>query len=151
MTVTLQFSTEEGLGSHAIRWFTHSDYSHVDVVWPDADGSLYGARFNGGVKLRPADYATFTKRTRVVIPCSESQSKAFYLFLKEQEHKQYDFAAILGFAMARDWRRDDDWFCSELVTAALIEAVIVRVATPANRITPNDCFLLAASVSSSVF
>ena len=40
--VTLQFATESGLSAWAIRWFSHSDYSHIDFVL--ADGRLLGAR-----------------------------------------------------------------------------------------------------------
>ena len=32
--IELSFVTEASLGSQAIRWFTHSDFSHVDIITP---------------------------------------------------------------------------------------------------------------------
>jgi uncharacterized protein YycO len=150
MTISLQFVTQKSLGSSLIRWGTHSDFSHVDVVL--FDGRLLGARNDTavpGVCIRPANYAPFTRRQTVIVPTQED--RAFYSFLVDQLGKPYDWKAIVGFAVDRNWRDPDSWFCSELVAAALEAAKIVKVQTPANRISPNDVFLLAASISSSIY
>jgi uncharacterized protein YycO len=150
MTISLQFVTEKGVGSTLIRWGTHSDFSHVDAVLHG--GPLLGARSDTkmpGVSIRAPDYAPFTRRQTVVIPTQADM--AFYSFLMDQLGKPYDWKAIVGFAVDRNWRDPDSWFCSELVAAALEAAKIVKVQTPANRISPNDVFLLAASISSSIY
>ena len=152
MTIQLQFVAEAGVGATAIRWFTHSDFSHVDTVMPD--GRLLGARSDTatpGVAIRSPDYAMFTTRKRVTVPTSDAAAAIFYAFLHAQLGKPYDMTAIYAFAVNRNWREVDSWFCSELVASALETAGIVKIVSQANRITPNDAFLLAASVSSSVY
>ena len=52
--VWLRFVTEKGFTSAAIRWFTWSDWSHVDFVLKD--GRFLGARLDGGVQIRPHNY-----------------------------------------------------------------------------------------------
>ena len=52
--VWLRFITEEDFSSRLIRWFTWSDWSHVDFVL--RDGRFLGARLDGGVLIRPHDY-----------------------------------------------------------------------------------------------
>ncbi len=150
--ITLQFVTEANIGSWAIRLGTHSDFSHVDVVM--SDGRLLGARSDTampGVAIRKPDYAVFTRVQRVLLPVSFAdawhEETPFYNFLRAQLGKPYDWKSIVGFVINRDWRETDSWFCSELVIAALETAGIVKVATTANRITPNDAFLLASSVA----
>lgn len=149
MTITTQFVTEATLGSWAIRFGTHSDFSHVDVVLPSGD--LLGARSAGGVQIRKPDYTQFSLIRRVVIPCSDDEGQAYYEFLRAQVGKPYDWKGVVGFAVNRDWRATDCWFCSELDIAAKEVAKIIKVATPASRITPNDDYLLSASISSSVY
>ena len=77
--------------------------------------------------------------------------RAFYAFLKTQIGKPYDHSAILGFALDRDWRQSDSWFCSELVAAALEKAGYFSfcLAAPANKITPAD-LLLALSATAEL-
>jgi hypothetical protein len=138
--ILLQFVTERG--GWPIRWFTHSDFSHVDF---DNGGWLYGARLDG-VWARGPEYARFTHTERVVIPASGDERLRFTNFLSKQIGKPYDWRAIVGFAFNRNWRHPDSWFCSELIAAALEHANIVRFATPANRITPNDLYLVASTL-----
>jgi len=57
--------------------------------------------------------------------------------------KSYDFSAIGGIALDRNWRDSHRWFCSELIAAAF-EAVGSPLLNPsANvwRITPRDLLL----------
>ena len=69
-----------------------------------------------------------------------------------QVGKPYDETAILAFALNRDWRETDAWFCSELAAAALEAAGVFpyKLAASENKITPEDLFL-AVSVISNVW
>jgi hypothetical protein len=152
MTITTQFITEASVGSWMIRYGTHSDFSHVDVVLPN--GNLLGARSDTatpGVAIRHPNYATFTRCSRVIIPCTKEQEDNYYKFLYAQLGKPYDWKSIVGFAIDRDWRETDSWFCSELDIAGKEVAGILKIATPSNRMTPNDDFILSASISSSIY
>jgi hypothetical protein len=142
--IRLQFCTEGGAVHWGIRQFTRAWCSHVDVVMPD--GSLLGAHNIGGVQIRPADYAKFTKVLRVDLPASDEVTEAFYAFVTAQVGKPYDRTAIAAFVTRRDWQSDDAWFCSELVLAGLVAAAFFkfRLSIPANFCDPADLLLLCS-------
>ena len=57
-----------------------------------------------------------------------------------QVGKPYDKLAIVAFAVNRDWRSPDAWFCDELVAAGLEHAQEVRKLAPClNRLDVCDC------------
>jgi uncharacterized protein YycO len=153
--ITLQLSSMNDFVSEVIRAFDHGAYSHVDAVL--ADGTLLGARSDAcgaaapGVQIRKSGYAAFSGIKRVVLPTTVECEAAFYAYLQTQIGKPYDHSAILGFALNRDWREADSWFCSELVAAALEQAgyFSFALAAPANKITPAD-LLLAVSATAAV-
>jgi hypothetical protein len=153
--ITIQLSALDDVGSVAIRAFSHGPYSHVDAVLPD--GNLLGARSDqigdvpAGVQVRKPGYADFSALRHVVLPTTVDCEAAFYAFLQTQTGKPYDHSAILGFALDRDWREPDSWFCSELIAAALEKAAYFSfsLAAPANKITPAD-LLLALSATANV-
>jgi len=99
-TVTLQFVTCNDPGSWAIRTFQRGWCSHVDSVMDD--GRLLGARLDGGVAIRPANYEKFSRVERVVIGVPYYKEHAYLDFLKAQLGKPYDKLAIVAFAVNRD-------------------------------------------------
>lgn len=134
--ITIQFSTTRGLLSRYIRWFTWSDFSHVDVVLED--GSLLGAQWDG-IKVRPANYQKFSKIARFKASqwMKPEQELLFWQFLKEQLGKRYDKKSIIGFLFRRDWRQEESWFCSELVAAGFEYAGFPLINRNVNRVTPG--------------
>jgi hypothetical protein len=103
--LTISFVTQRNPFSALIRWGTHSDFSHTEVIMPD-DYRL-GALFSGGVQRRPPGYAKFSREEQV--PCSPRQAEAFYRFLCQQLGNTYDWQAIAGFAFNRQWRDPSAW------------------------------------------
>lgn len=143
--INLQFSAEDTLDSEAIRWFTAGPYSHVD--WLMDDGRLLGARLEGGVAIRPADYAVFSAKRLVSMPASSDDASAFHAFCIAQLGKPYDRTAIWGFALGRDWHDGKAWFCSELMAGALENAGIAPgFSTDVWRITPAELLLIAETL-----
>ena len=163
----LSFVTEASLGSQAIRWFTHSDFSHVDIITPD--GHRLGARSDhpvrphdpvkprgvfgdmythkvAGVQKRAMDYAKFTLDKRLVIECSAAQARGAYAWLYDQLGKPYDkrglFASFL-FDRPVPWYDERAWWCSELATVFVHNAGFPACRTPASRVSPNDCYIYA--------
>lgn len=135
--VQVQFATEADPISWAIRFFTWSDISHVDLVLPD--GSLLGARASGGVERRQPGYATFSKTSRYSVTVPASVAVKLFNLAEAQEGKKYDFSAIMGFIFRRDWREDDSWFCSELVAWCFEQAGHPIIQTyELNRVSPRD-------------
>ncbi len=150
--ITFQYSTKDDVISDIIREYTRSPVSHVDIVWPD--GRLFGARSNvhglvpAGVQFRPVDYAPFSFTHQVRVPTTPEQEAAFYAFLLSQEGKPYDTWGIAGFALGRDWRSEDEWFCSELsVRAKEIAKIIQPIDCPVNWVSPRDDLMISEAIS----
>lgn len=143
--IRLQFVADAGLVSAAISYVTHGWCSHVDTVLPD--GSLLGARFSGGVAIRPPDYKSFSRRATVELACDGGVAREYHDFLRWQVGKPYDLTADVAFLTGRDWREDDSWMCSELVSAALERAGFFphQLCSPANKITPADLLLVVSA------
>src|SRR5215470_8798093 len=93
-------------------------------------GRLLGARLDGGdpaARLREM----VARRARRTIRNA---------LIGMTTHKPYDKLAIVAFAVNRDWRSPDVWFCDELVAAGLEHAEVVRKLAPClNRLDVCDC------------
>jgi uncharacterized protein YycO len=142
MIVTLQLSTQADIGSKFIRYMTDSDFSHVDLVLPD--GSLLGARTDGGVKIRKAGYAKFSKIAIYQADVPDEVGAKIYEFARAQVGKKYDKTGIVNFFIQnRNWRETDSWFCSELAAAAFAQAGwhLFNPEVSIGRITPRDITL----------
>ena len=142
--ITLQFVAEANLPSWGIRYWTAGPFSHVDTVLDD--GQLLGARADGGVAIRPGNYAKFSKITQVYLSARDTQERVFHTFEDAQLGKPYDHSAIWGFAANRDWRDPQKWFCSELVLAALEESQwCPPLDIPSNKVTPVSLYLIVTA------
>lgn len=149
--IALQFVEGSGFGSALIKYYDHGLYSHVDSVLPD--GTLLGARDDvidgipSGVQIRPASYVAGETVLRVTIPCTDAQQDAFYAFMRAQLGKPYDETSIAAFALGRDWRADDSWFCSELCSAGIeASGLVPPLSAPANKIAPDDLLLVVSAL-----
>jgi hypothetical protein len=141
-SIVLQFVGGNDPLSKLIKDFERGWCSHVDAVLDS--GELLGARLDGGVAIRPANYETFAQVKRVGVPAPDATVQEFYGFLRAQLGKPYDEWAIAGFAVGRDWRSPDHWFCSELIAAGLEQAhwFPEPLSETANFITPRDLELV---------
>jgi hypothetical protein len=142
--IILQFVASDDPLSNLIKHFSRGWCSHVDAVLDS--GELLGARLDGGVKIRPADYEKFSRRRRVLLPAPVEVTEAFYGFLRDQLGKPYDMAAIAGFVFDRDWRDDDAWFCSEVDARGLevCKWLPNPLASMPSGITPRDLELVVS-------
>ena len=150
MPIKLQFVCEAALSSQVIAWFSSGHFSHVDAVLNN--GYLIGARYDTcggqlpGVRIRPPGYHKFTRRVIMDVPATPAQTKKFYDFMLAQQGKPYDREAIWAFLFNRDWREDDSWICSEVVSAAGEASVLPRLFSPVWKITPGACALAFSAV-----
>ena len=148
--VTLQFVEGGGPTDKLIQYFSHGWATHVDIVWPpNMPGKperLFGARWDHGVAIRQLDYENFAKIVRVTLPMTAEQNAKFFEFCRAQMGKPYDFSAELAFAIGRDWRCADHWFCSELGEAATEHSGFwLPIDNGANKVTPTDYLGLCSS------
>lgn len=147
--VVLSFVTASDPGSWAIRQYDHGAFSHVDCLLPD--GRYLGARDDilagvpRGVQIRPPGYFKFQGQLLVEIRPPMLLCRAFYNFIAEQLGKPYDVTGLVSnFALDRDWRSADSWWCSELHGAALETGILSKpLATPLNKLTPDGLALVA--------
>lgn len=131
--ITLQFSSQNKIGSKLIQWFTWSKYSHVDFVLPD--GRLLGAR-GDGVKIREPYYVD--KK----LICTVDAPESVLDYALSQKGKDYDYSALFGFILNRKIEDNSKWFCSELVAWAFRQAgVDLLNYSDEYRITPRDLLL----------
>ena len=134
--VWLRFITETGFSSWAIRWFTWSDWSHVDFVL--RDGRFLGARLDGGVLIRPHDYIKPSKFRYAYVEVPDPRK--VYGWATTQVGKPYDWTAIAGFLPRINWHDPHRWFCSELVAAGFEQAGSPIVDRASFRVTPQTAY-----------
>lgn len=134
MTVRIQLATESDPVSAFIRWYTWSNWSHIDFVLPS--GSLLGARQDGGVQIRQPGYVEFTHT--LVLEAPDAPDDIYEHALK-QVGKPYSKETILGLAVRQDYGDDSEFDCSEFVTYASLQTSFPFFNTRhADRITPRD-------------
>lgn len=136
----LLLSTETGIIHWAIRVSAFSQWSHVAVI--DGDNVIESVSF-AGVREIPLQQAlqTASKYTTIEIPIPNEA--AFLEAVRSQIGKPYDYTAIAGLLVHRDWQAEDRWFCSELPAWAANKAgcPIFR-AEAMHRVTPEHWWML---------
>lgn len=139
----LVFTAGSGLTGAVIRWATWSDVAHVAFELPDTLGDLptyLDATTSRGVSHHPLIDAPIIERYDVY--CTKEQADIAIRWALGEIGKPYDWQAIIGMPLRRDWRSPDCWFCSELVCAACEQAGFPLLrADHLNRITPRDLVL----------
>lgn len=126
--------------------------THVDCVL--SDGNLLGAHMQGGVVINQPRYDATSdgpgmRELYVDLPplgltyYTEPSPQPWEAFLRAQLGKPYDFTAIAGLALDRDWREDDSWFCSEMAAASLEKCGwLPRLSTIDHHVSPRDLLLV---------
>lgn len=140
LMIKLRFIEGTGPISRAIEFWTWSSWSHVDVMTPDG---WLGARLIGGVQVRPWDYVTSYGKAEIWGISLDAETEARIMtYLYAQVGKPYDFGAIAGMLVRRDWKNDSKWFCSELVIASFAACGVYLLNTSMmNRISPRDLYM----------
>lgn len=100
------------------------------------DGSFLGARMDGGVAVRPANYVEPLEELWLGINLGPAEKKVMN-FARAAVGKPYNMRGILGFAIGEDWNKGRSFFCSQLVAYAFEQAgfPLLRV-EHADRVTP---------------
>jgi len=141
MNVSLLFTNSADIFSRAIRVATWSRWSHVALVDGDRVIEAYPQR---GVQIIDTDEVARRSREYALVdlPCREPE--AVLSSAASQSGKPYDYTAIVGLGLHRDWQEDDAWFCSELVAWAFAQAGEPLFRDEAiRRVTPQHLWMLA--------
>lgn len=156
--IVVRFVAEDTLGSRAIRWGTHSQWSHVGLITPNGyELSSRSQRMKidstvipAGVQARPKGYARFTAQLSVTLPATPEVQQAVWAAAWSQRGKPYATNLLIAnFFFERNWRSTSGWFCSELIGWALEVGKWFQwlLATPTNKLAPSD---LATAISAKV-
>ena len=138
--ITLLFTTSYHPLSAVIRATTWSRWSHVALV--DGNTVIEAAAPGGVAKRTLADAIQHARDYELVqLPC-RNPIKVLQA-ASSQIGKRYDYSAIVGLWLHRDWQDERRWFCSELIAWAFQEAgePLFRP-DAARRITPQHLYLL---------
>lgn len=152
--ILLRFVKYSDVSSTLIAtWQKDGWATHVEAVMPDGSGWI-GAQTTtskpkyiaAGVYNRPINYDSGTKIIReqyiTITDATPEQSDDFYKFMVSQIGKPYDYLALAGLILGRDWRSEKSWFCSELIAFALEVAKYWKLTSDSNHIDPRDLYLI---------
>lgn len=126
--------------SWAIRTCTWSNWSHVGLV--DGPDVIEAVALRGVVRTPLVERQQADARWTVVeLPCANPAG--VIAAARSQIGKPYDYTAVLGLGLHREWQASDCWFCSELVAWAFDHAGCPLFRGDAlRRVTPQHLWML---------
>lgn len=123
-------------GSWLIRLVTMGQWSHAALLLPN--GLVIDTTLTTGVRSIPVMAWIRDYPTHQVIDIDVPDEEQTISFAMAQLRKPYDWTAIFGILLRRNWQEPDAWFCSELVEAALAAGGRQRFRDDVSRITPHQ-------------
>lgn len=139
--IQLLFSTTHHPFSALLRAATWSRWSHVSLV---AGPHVIEAVALGGVRQVSKNYAIQRASDYCLVDLPAHKPQAIIDAARSQIGKPYDWTAVAGLGLHRDWQEEDSWFCSELVAWAAEQAGEAWFRPEAlRRITPQHLWMLA--------
>ena len=137
--IKIFFSDSDKIGAKLIRAATWSEYSHVGLI-DSVNNTVIDSRFSaGGVSEYPID-ELYSQYPRILVTALYDVPHSAIDIARTQIGKKYDWTALAGLWMHRDWQRDDSWFCSELVAWCCKVAGYPIINKQSGRVTPQDLF-----------
>jgi uncharacterized protein YycO len=135
----LRFTRGSGLGAAVVRIGTWSWCAHVGFKLES--GIVLDATPECGVAFRDAKDDETTQYYRPLAPKAHVDAAVRWAML--QVGRPYDWTAIYGMFVRRDWHKDDKWFCSELICGAFGAAQwpLLQDQRLYDRISPRDLLL----------
>ena len=104
-----------GVYNRLVRWWTRSQYSHVELVFGTGQAASSSA-MDGGVRFKPIEF-DLDKWDFIELP-DELALRAWSWF-DDHEGQAYDLLGNLHFVISAVGDDKRKWFCSEAVAAAL--------------------------------
>jgi len=125
---------EDGWRHRLIRWWTKSQYSHVELIMPDGKtwisispflSSRVAARIKHRVENPDSwDYLVFNLSERP--PVQAYQLDQLYKFIDMTQGAKYDWVGmVMSHFCPYLIKRRDRWYCSEWIAHALVNSRII--------------------------
>lgn len=119
----------------AIRWFTKSPYSHVEIDFGAENGGSFSSSFrDGGVRFKDID---FKEDRWDEIKVYVDDPAAALRFARSVVGKKYGTWEVVRFLFPFMRERKNEWFCSEVCLRAIQEGGRFRAVNP-SRVSPGD-------------
>ncbi|CCF95832.1 hypothetical protein B7R78_0014595 [Ralstonia solanacearum] len=140
-SIQLLFTATNGALSWAIQACTWSTWSHVALV---AGDQVIESMPGHGVRRVPLSGAIQCADRHELVTIPARDPARIIAAAAGQIGKPYDYQAIVGLGLHRDWQQADAWFCSELAAWAFHAAgePLFRVDC-VRRVTPQHLWMLA--------
>lgn len=135
--VELVFTDNKFLAARLIRAFTWSDYCHVGF-YDRKNGSVIDSRSDRKGVTEYAFEDLKKDYSRILIRSLPNVPREALEIARSQLGKPYDWTALAGLGLHRDWQETDKWFCSELVTWACQQTGAEVINKQSWRVTPQD-------------
>jgi len=137
--VRLAFYKGEGdIVDKAIRWWTKSEFSHVEMVFGDEWCSTSPRTMKVGcrkVAAKPENW------TFVQVVCTPEQEEVLKNRFRSEYGKKYDWLGIvLTQIVPLSVDAPNRWFCSEICAQALIDAGLLHTELDANEYDPGELY-----------
>ncbi len=117
--IRLLFSSSNSLMGAVIRTATWSRWNHVALV---TDDEVIEATPFFGVRQIALAEAVGRARETALVELPAREPRQIIEAARSQLGKPYDWTAVLGLGLRRDWQDRDAWFCSELIAWSAAEA-----------------------------
>ena len=114
---TLVFSRNGGIISRLVRFFTRSDWSHVDLYDPSTQ-TVIGAMPPSGVREISLSDLLATSSHVVAVTYTGICPKKLLAYARSKIGASYDWRALAGFVTKSMLDNPAKYFCSELVAKA---------------------------------
>ena len=103
-----------GVYNRGVRWWTHGDYSHCELIFADSI-SASASFMDGGVRFKQIDFDPL-HWDFIEVDADEGFARAWFT---KHEHDKYDLMGNVRFVVPALDNDKDKWFCSEAIAAAL--------------------------------
>lgn len=134
--IKIFFSNSNTLFSKIVRFLNKSKFSHTGYIDYENGIVLDSGFYNRGVTIYPID--KLFKENNVIVHDFNVSREVFNTALKEIG-KPYDVKGVCFFPINRNWQDTDKWwYCSELVSYALLLSGINVLQKNSYRISPQD-------------
>lgn len=127
------FTRSNNIGSFLIRCVTWSRFSHVAIVSDDEQFVVEALMFKGVVKTPMNDFIKRNDCVELATMPGDAADAEQYI------GKKYDWSALIGLLLHRDWGKSERWFCSE--KTAKVSAIFRE--NRRGRITPEHCYMIS--------
>lgn len=138
--------TRPGAPSAALRAWMWCPWSHAALYDAGKGVATHSTFWGRGVHETHAEdfFAAYEEHTCRAIPVAPEAVDAARAWLAAQVGKRYDWTALFGIALHRDWSEEDAWFCSELTESFRNLFAARRFSERMSRVTPAHQWMLAA-------